>query len=154
MNQPDPDALIGGSVANELAAQRTGLAFERTAMANDTTLMAVVRTSLALIAFGFTIFQFFHALSAKFLAQQLPEYAARRFGLALIVLGVVMLVFGIANHRYSTSERRHRRQALFDQGLVRRAPSDRPNSAFIVAVLLLIVGLLAMLKVALSVGPF
>src|SRR5688572_15982559 len=146
--------MIGGSVGNELASQRTAMAFDRTAMSSDRTLMSVVRTSLSLIGFGFTIFQFFHKLSDQFLAGGMPAEAPRRFGLALITLGVVMLTFGIANHRHETLERRRRRQALFDVRLIHRTETVRPNSALIVAVLLLVVGLVAILRVALDAGPF
>jgi putative membrane protein len=149
---PDPN-LIGGSMSNELASQRTALAFDRTAIASDRTLMAVVRTSLALIGFGFTIYKFFHDLSEKVLPG-LPPAAPRRFGLALIVLGVVMLVFGILNHRHDTSLRRARRQAMFEEQLIHHPEIPRANSAQIVAVLLLIVGVLAILRVALNAGPF
>ncbi len=147
--------LIGGSAGNELASQRTAMAFERTSLATDRTLMAVVRTSLSLIGFGFTIFQFFHKLGSQFLPPNtLPSEAPRRFGLALIVLGVIMLCYGIYNHEYAARERRRRRQALFDQGLIRNPEIKRPNSARIIAILLLIVGLLAISSVALRTGPF
>jgi putative membrane protein len=131
------------------------MAFERTALALDRTLMSVVRTSLSLIGFGFTIFQFFHKLGSQFMRPgALPPDAPRRFGLALIVLGVVMLCFGIYNHAHASAERRRRRQALFDEGLIHHAEIKRPNSAMIVAVGLLIVGILAISSVALRTGPF
>jgi putative membrane protein len=146
--------LIGGSISDDLSSQRTAMAFERTAMATDRTLMAVVRTSLALIGFGFTIFQFFKKLSGGLMAKGvLPTEAPRRFGLGLITLGIVLLVFGIYNHYLDIKNRRHRRQALFDQGLIAHPEATAPNSATIVAVLLLIVGLLAVLRVGLSMGP-
>ncbi len=147
--------LIGGSVGNELSSQRTAMAFERTALATDRTLMSVVRTSLSLIGFGFTIFQFFKKIGGQFLPPNvLPEEAPRRFGLALIVLGVIMLSYGIYNHEHAARERRRRRQALFDEGLIRNPEIKRPNSARIIAVLLLLVGLLAISSVALRTGPF
>ena len=124
-------------------------------MASDRTLMAVVRTSLALIGFGFTIFEFFRKLGEGVLPKGgLPSEAPRRFGFALITLGIVLLVFGILNHYHDTKGRRRRRQALFDQELIGHAESTTPNSATIVAILLLLVGLFAMLRVGLSLGPF
>jgi putative membrane protein len=145
--------LIGGSVSNELSSNRTAMSFDRTALSSDRTLMSVVRTSLSLIGFGFTIFQFFHKLADQFL-KGLPPEAPRRFGLALIVLGVILLTVGIYNHAHETHLRRLRRQNLFDLGLIRHPEIKRPNSAMIIAILLLIVGLLAVLRVGLSIGPF
>lgn len=146
--------LIGADASTELAANRTAMSFDRTALSNDRTLMSVVRTALSLIGFGFTIFQFFHKLSEQFLPEGLPPQAPRRFGLTLIVLGVVILTFGIYNHAHATWERRRRRQALFEAQLIHHPEIKRPNSAMIVAVLLLVVGLLAMLRVGLRAGPF
>lgn len=145
--------LIGGDAGTELSSNRTAMSFDRTALSNDRTLMSVVRTSLSLIGFGFTIFQFFHKLSDQFL-KGLPPEAPRRFGGALIVLGVILLTVGIYNHAHGTRERRMRRQTLFEQGLIHHPEIKRPNSSMIIAVLLLIVGVLAMMRVALSTGPF
>lgn len=147
-------SMIGGDPGTELAAHRTAMSFDRTALASDRTLMAAVRTSLALIGFGFTIFQFFHTLNEKYIGDALPVTAPRRFGLALIVLGVVMLSVGILNHRHDITSRRSRRQSLFDRGLIHSAEAKKINSATVVAILLLLVGLLAILSVAARVGPF
>lgn len=149
-----PLPLIGGDASTELSANRTAMSFDRTALSNDRTLMSVVRTALSLIGFGFTIFQFFHKLSEQFLPKGLPPEAPRRFGLALILLGVIILTFGIYNHAHATKERRRRRQALFEAQLIHHPEIKRPNSAMIVAVMLLVVGLLALLRVGLSAGPF
>lgn len=131
------------------------MSFDRTALSNDRTLMSVVRTSLSLIGFGFTIFQFFHKLSSQFLPPNaLPQEAPRRFGLALIVLGVIMLALGIYNHAHATSERRKRRQLLFEAELVHHPEIVRPNTALIIAALLWVIGLLAIASVALRTGPF
>ncbi|WP_344700344.1 DUF202 domain-containing protein [Sphingomonas limnosediminicola] len=147
--------LIGDTISNDLSSQRTAMSFERTAMASDRTLMAVVRTSLALIGFGFTIFEFFRKLSDSVLPKgALPSDAPRRFGFALISLGIVLLFFGLLNHYHDSRNRRRRRQALFDQQLIGHAESKTPNSATIVAFLLLLVGLFAILRVGLSLGPF
>jgi putative membrane protein len=145
--------LIGGDASTELSSNRTAMSFDRTALSNDRTLMSVVRTSLSLIGFGFTIFQFFHKLADNFM-KGLPPDAPRRFGAALIVLGVIMLALGIYNHAHGTHERRSRRQRLFEQGLIHRPEIKRPNSAMIIAILLFIVGLMAMLSVGLNIGPF
>ena len=138
----------------ELSSNRTAMSFERTALSTERTLMSVVRTALALISFGFTIFQFFHKVSSTYVAGGLPARAPLRFGLALIVLGVIMLSLGIVNHRHETRERRDRRQRLFDEGLIHHVETARFNSAMVVAVLLLLVGIGAILRVGLRVGPF
>ena len=148
-----PSRMIGDDRSTELSSHRTAMSFDRTALSNDRTLMSVVRTSLSLIAFGFTIFQFFHKVSSDVVGG-LPARAPLRFGLALIVLGVIMLTLGIVNHRRETIERRKRRQELFDEGLIHHVETARFNSAMVVAVLLLLVGIGAILRVALRVGPF
>jgi putative membrane protein len=144
--------LIGGDAGTELASNRTAMAFERTALASDRTLMAMVRTSLALIGFGITIFTFFHTLSEKYL--DLPADAPRRFGGALIILGVILLTLGILNHRQETRDRRTRRQALCDAQLIHHPEIVKRSATMIIAVLLLLVGLFAILRVIAKVGPF
>ncbi len=146
--------MIRGDAGTELASNRTAMSFDRTALSSDRTLMSVVRTSLSLIAFGFTIFQFFHKVSSTYVAGGLPARAPLRFGSALIVLGVVLLTLGILNHRHETLDRRSRRQRLFEQGLVHNVEARRLNSAMVVAILLLLVGIGAIFRVGLSVGPF
>lgn len=149
-----PDNMIGGDISTELSAQRTAMSFDRTALASDRTLMAGVRTSLALIGFGFTIFQFFHTLNNKFLDGALPQAAPRRFGLTLITIGVVFLALAIFNHRSETRMRRLRRQNLFDRNLIHSCEANQVNSAMVIAILLLLTGLFAILRVGLSIGPF
>jgi len=146
--------MIGGDISTELAAQRTAMSFDRTALASDRTLMAGVRTSLALIGFGFTIFQFFHTLNSKFLDGALPAAAPRRFGLTLIVIGVIFLTLAILNHRSETKMRRLRRQNLFERALIHSVEANQVNSAMVIAILLLLTGLFAILRVGLSIGPF
>src|SRR5262245_34635443 len=83
-------------ISTELSARRTGMSFQRTRMSADRTLMSVIRTSLSLIGFGFTIFQVFEKLlEAQVLKSNM---APRRFGEALVFLGVAMLVVGIGYH--------------------------------------------------------
>jgi putative membrane protein len=137
-----------------MAADRTAMAFSRTAMASDRTLMAVARTSLSFIGFGFTIFQFFHTLNDKYLGGALPAEAPRRFGIALIVLGVILLLLGILNRRQEAQALRLRRQDLVDDGLLQHPESKYPSSSMVIAILLLLLGLLAILSVGFRIGPF
>ena len=147
------DELIGGDGGTDLAANRTAMAFERTAMASDRTLMAIVRTSLSLIGFGFTIFQFFHRLNTDFMEGQLPTTAPRRFGAALITLGIVLLVLGIFKHISETRARRVRRDRLYRYGLIHHVEPVKLSSVLVVAGLLLALGLLAFMSVAFRAGP-
>jgi putative membrane protein len=113
--QPKPPARLDAST--ELAAHRTGMSLHRTRMSADRTLMSVMRTALSLIGFGFTIFQFFLRLrSSNVLAS--ASQAPRRFGLALVFLGVGMLVLGLAYHFQFMYGLRAERRLLVDRGLV------------------------------------
>jgi len=135
----------------ELSSNRTAMSFERTAMSSDRTLMSVVRTSLSLIGFGFTIFQFFHLLNDKFLKVPLAN-APRFFALALIVLGVLLLTLGVINHLKETKARRHRRQQLCHEGLIRHPEIVKTSSAMLIAVLLWLLGVVASIDVIGRVG--
>jgi putative membrane protein len=148
-----PATLIGGNVVGELASQRTELSFEQAAMSSDNSLLASVRTSMALIAFGFIIFEYLQKLGDEYLTGSLPAHSPRRFGLTLLALGIVLLCLEIMRHAQYRRASRQRRQELFDRGLIRHPEMHRTNSAMIVAVLLLVIGLAATLRVALSVGP-
>lgn len=148
----DSSDLIGGDASTELASSRTAMSFERTALSSDRTLMSIVRTSLSLIGFGFTIFQFFHTLNTKYL--DLPDAAPRRFGFALISLGVILLSLGIFDHRREAQARRRRRRRLYDHKLIHQFERTRPSSAMVIAILLLLVGLAAMARVGFRLGPF
>jgi inner membrane protein YidH len=140
------------SASHELAARQTGMAFQRTRMAADRTLMAVIRTSLSLIGFGFTIYQVFQKL---YDAQVLKNARApRRFGEALVVIGIGMLVVGMGYHVAFMIELRRLRDDMRREGLI-HAESHFPASlTLIVALLLLLVGLLAIGSMLFHVGPF
>jgi putative membrane protein len=146
--------LVFGDPSTHLAAKRTALAFDRTAMGSDRTLMAVVRTSLSLIGFGFTIFQFFRTFGATMGKDQLPPAALGRFGLALVLLGVLLLLFGIGSTLRDARARRAGRTRLFAQGLIDEPESPIASSAMVIALLLLVVGLFAIARIAFSAGPF
>jgi putative membrane protein len=86
-----------------LAHHRTGLARFRTQLALDRTTLAWIRTTLTMASFGFGMVAFFRSLQ-----QQSPNEetirlheGAVRFGLALIVLGVVATVFAGASHWFA-----------------------------------------------------
>lgn len=108
------------------------LALERTLMASERTLMAWIRTSLALISFGFTLGKLGDVLkSAKVTLWR--DRTTDVIGVAyyLVVLGTVALVLATVQNRLEVS-------ALARQGLARR-----PSLAFVIAILVSLLGLFA-----------
>jgi putative membrane protein len=137
-----------------LSMRRTRLSFQRTRMSADRTLMSIVRTALSLIGFGFTIYQFFRYLHQQ--ADNIPlvrPHAARNFGIALVALGVLLLVFGIIGHVRFMLELRQDHDELVREALI---PADSfPYSVTLAAaVLLLGIGILAILSMMATRGPF
>ena len=116
--------------------------------------MSAARTSIALIGFGFTIFQFFHTLNDKFLNSRLPAEAPRRFGGALILLGIILLVMALWFHRQEVKALHRRRQHLFAEGLIRHPAVHKTSAAVSISVLMLVLGALAMWSVATHSGIF
>jgi len=147
---PSPD--IKFDVNTELAARRTGMAFQRTRLAEDRTLMAVIRTSLALIGFGFTIFQFFQRLREQDVITRAA--APRNFGLTLVVIGIVMLVLGIAYHVQFMLGLRRLRQSMREEGLIHGETVFPLSLTLGTALLLLLVGLAAIVSMEFQIGPF
>jgi putative membrane protein len=148
------DRQVDSMQAN-LSSRRTALAFQRTRMSADRTLMAVIRTSLALIGFGFTIYQFFrYLLETAGTMQLLRGEAPRNFGLALVVLGVVMLSLGIWKHVAFMLELRAARKTFADQGLIPGDDKFPISITLITATLLLLIGLVAIIGMAMRAGPF
>ncbi len=152
---PALEGRNSGEMAFLFASRRTRLSFQRTRMSADRTLMAIVRTALSLIGFGFTIYQFFRSLrqSAAVAEAVVRPEAARNFGMALVVVGVLLLVLGIAGHvRFMLELRADHAQLVLE----RLIPADQfPYSMTLaVALLLLLIGLLAMLSMVVRAGPF
>ena len=143
------------SMQAERSARRVALAFQRTRMSADRTLMAVIRTSLSLIGFGFTIYQFFRYLRETAGATQLLRgEAPRKFGMALVLLGVVMLSLGIWKHIAFMLELRAERKMFVGQGLVPGDDKFPVSITLIAATLLLTIGLIAIVSMAMRAGPF
>jgi inner membrane protein YidH len=145
-----PDLKL--DVNTELAARRTGMAFQRTRLAEDRTLMAVIRTALSLIGFGFTIYQFFQRLREQDIVT--GAEASRHFGLALVVLGVLMLVFGIIYHLRFMIGLRRLRESMREEGLIYGETVFPVSLTLITAVLLLLVGLAAIFGMEFHIAPF
>ena len=127
----------------EMSMRRTGLSFQRTRMSADRTLMSIMRTALSLIGFGFTIYQVFSHLVQQALHVGFSSHAPRNFGMALVILGVLMLTLGIGYHVQFMRALRKERLQMAQEGLI-HADSPYPVSlSLIIAVLLWMVGLLA-----------
>lgn len=146
-SRSDPDYI-----SVELSSRRTGMSFQRTRMSADRTLMSVIRTSLSLISFGFTIFQFFQKLRE---AGTIPHAAEpRSFGVALVLLGILMLVIGIIYHVLFMLGLRHERRAMKSAGLVHGESRFPISLTLLTAVVLLFIGVFAIVSMVFQVGPF
>jgi putative membrane protein len=136
----------------ELSMRRTGMSFQRTRLSADRTLMSVIRTSLSLISFGFTIFQFFQKLrESNVLAS---AEAARNFGTTLVVLGVFMLLIGIAYHVMFMHGLRLERSQMKQVGLVHAESRFPVSFTLLTAIALLVIGVFAIISMVFRVGPF
>jgi putative membrane protein len=80
--------------------------------------------------------------------------APRRFGEALVFLGIGMLVLGIGYHIAFMIELRNRREEMKRDGLVHAESGFPASLTLIVAILLLGIGILAGTSMTLNVGPF
>ncbi len=139
-----------GLSSDDLAAIRTELAFQRNRLALDRTLMAVMRTSLALISFGFTLFSVFKSLAeSSGLGSAFRDETPGRFGLALVIIGVLLLVAGLwSDMRVMSRLRARHRQLLGAPALAGVEPIPR-SFVVVSAILLVLVGLVAFLVIVL-----
>ena len=128
--------------SNQLAELRTDLALGRTIMALERTLMAWLRTGVGLISFGFTIFKFMEALLEKG-NSGIRENAPRNLGLFLILLGMGLLVTGIAEYKTA------KKKILADTKI-------KPPFSFslLASFGVLIVGLFTLLNIFFGLGGF
>ena len=139
-------------ISVELSSRRTGMSFQRTRLSADRTLMSVMRTSLSLISFGFTISQVFAKLHEAQVVKSAA--AAHNFGLALVLIGTLMLLLGIVYHlQFMAGLRRERAQMKAD-GLIHGESAFPVSLTLIVAVALLAIGLFAIASMVFSIGPF
>lgn len=150
--EPTTSKLTPDQVSVELSSRRTGMSFQRTRMSADRTLMSVIRTSLSLISFGFTIYQVFEKLRDS--GSITHAAAPRNFGIALVLLGIAMLVIGIAYHLQFMVGLRREREAMRNEGLIHAESVFPPSLTLITAALLLVVGIFAIISMVFHVGPF
>ena len=139
-------------VSVELSSRRTGMSFQRTRMSADRTLMSVIRTALSLITFGFTIYQFFERLVDSNVIRN--ANAGRNFGVTLVFLGVGMLILGIIYHLRFMYGLRIQREEMTQEGLIHGQSGFPISLTFVIAALLLLVGLMAIASMMFDVGPF
>jgi putative membrane protein len=85
-------------------------------MSADRTLMSVIRTALSLITFGFTLVKTFQHLVQAHVFKH--DVAPHRFGAALLLLGVLMLVLGIGYHVAFMYQLRMERSRMTAEGLI------------------------------------
>lgn len=128
------------------------MSFQRTRMSADRTLMSVMRTSLSLIGFGFTISQVFEKAHEAGILKS--SHAAHNFGIALVALGIGMLVAGITYHVVFMAGLRRERQQMKADGLVHAESVFPLSMTLITALLLLVIGVLAIASIAFGIGPF
>ena len=127
---------ISTDVSDENAAKQVHEAIEKT-------LMGWIRTSLSLIGFGFALGEAFHLVRTggpRNLVDTLREYLITAVAVGLIVLGVLGLLGAVIQCRWSLKR--------LKQGSVTTYEKPWRLSA-LVAVLLMIIGLLALVAMAL-----
>ncbi len=86
-----------------LAEKRTGLANYRTRLALDRTTLAWIRTTLTMASFGFGLVAFFRSLQHETPTEETTRLhtGAIRFGVGLIVLGLVATVLAGLSHWFT-----------------------------------------------------
>ena len=114
---------------------RIPAALVRTALSSEQTLMSWVRTSLSLSTFGFSIAKFFQYLVGQ--SDVSLTAGPRRLGIALILLGVVVLAAAVVEHMLRIRD-------LKRQGLPADASSFLPMGS---AGAMLAIGLVALVSV-------
>jgi len=125
-----------------LAEERTDLALRRTIIASERTLMAWIRTALSMIGFGFSIYKFFQYLPEDIAAGKVQRpQAPRNLGLSLIALGTLALAAAAWQHRNFLKE------------IGSRVRLHRSIS-FVVAIVVILIGVITFYGVVLRKGPF
>lgn len=109
---PPPETPVDVDPRVPLARERTSMACFRTQLAMDRTTLAWIRTTLAIAGFGFGMVGFFRSLEEKHPTAETTRLhqAAIRFGVALILLGIISMVMASAEH-WRTQRRLQRGEA-------------------------------------------
>lgn len=119
------------------------LALQRTMMASERTFMAWTRTAISLITFGFSVPKILE-YSAEPSRRLLGESGPRAFGTTLVCLGVVVLV---------ASAFQHGKLVRRTKALHRDLKFATSRLSYLVAIILTILGGLALLDIVFRVGP-
>lgn len=109
--------LTPGAAKGETASDRTALAKFRTQLALDRTTLAWIRTTLTFATFGFGTVGFFRTLrerSATPESVRLHENAIR-FGVALLVLGIVATILAGVSHWFTLRRLRRNKAVVLTQ---------------------------------------
>lgn len=125
-----------GDAGTRLAGERTDLAVERSYLASERTLMAWIRTTLSMITFGFTIGklgQVLHNINIKGVMGTIHTLSLKQLSYFLVVLGIAALLGAMLQYRVRVHE-------LHEMGGLR----PQLSIAFIVALLLAVVGVFAL----------
>lgn len=119
---------------------KTDLGVTRTILAAERTLMAWVRTALSMISFGFAIYKFLEGVQQSGAAYLRRPHAPRNIGLFLVVLGTGSILAGMIEHVRT----------------LRQLPGPRPRlaSAFYLACVVFVLGLVVLVGLVRHVGPF
>ena len=129
-------------MSEEKPLSSDALALQRTVMASERTFMAWTRTAISMISFGFAIpkiIQYTEEAQHKFLRETVPKI----IGVSLIFLGVFVL--GVSAFQHWKLVRDMRRDHL-----QLRFSSSRLS--YIVAVVLTILGLIALVSIVFNIG--
>jgi putative membrane protein len=118
------------------------LALQRTILALDRTLMAWTRTSLSLISFGFTIYKFLQYAREQGAAPAMKIEGPRHLGMAMISMGVIFLLLAGFQFRREMNHLQPGR------------PLGPWRLSLALAMLLAVLGLLALVNVVFRIGPF
>jgi inner membrane protein YidH len=141
---------LSSSTTGRSAGQAaTTLAIERTYAAVERTLMASVRTSLSLIGFGFTIYLLFTKGARAALVPADP--IARYFAMGLMSLGVLVLALGIWGRSRTELELEREVGSLHATDLDSEAVAHQRSSAFALAALALVLGIVGLASMAFHV---
>jgi uncharacterized membrane protein YidH (DUF202 family) len=110
MEQPTPKP---GDASLDLARNRTSFATYRTQLALDRTTLAWIRTTLTMASFGFGMVSFFRSREHESPNAETIRFhqGAIRFGVALMILGIVATLLASATHWF-TLRRLRRGEAL------------------------------------------
>jgi putative membrane protein len=114
MSRDPSESLDSGA---GLANHRTSLASFRTQLALDRTTLAWIRTALTMASFGFGMVAFFRSLRESAPGEEAARMhqGAVRFGVALIVLGLVATLLAGVSHWFTLRRLRRGERPIMRQ---------------------------------------